>query len=113
MATNDKNDKPSFYLKVSEQYPEVIASVERLGATLRTAGPLEGRTTQLIQLAAAAAMQSEGSVCSHTRRALKAGATPDEIRHTLLLLMATMGFPRAMAALSWAEEELAKESNKE
>ena len=71
MATNDK---PSFYRKVSEQFPEVIDSVERLGTTLRTAGPLDPKTSQLIQLAAAAAMQSEGSVCSHTRRALQAGA---------------------------------------
>ena len=38
MATNDK---PSFYRQVSEQFPEVIDSVERLGATLRTAGPLD------------------------------------------------------------------------
>ena len=105
MATNDK---PSFYRQVSEQFPEVIDSVERLGATLRTAGPLDAKTSQLVQLAAAAAMQSEGSVCSHPRRALQAGAGPEEIRHTLLLLMATMGFPRAMAALSWAEEELAR-----
>ena len=102
------NDRPSFYRKVSEQFPEVIDCVERLGTTLRTAGPLDPKTSQLIQLAAAAAMQSEGSVCSHTRRALQAGASPAEIRHTLLLLMATMGFPRAMAALSWAEEELAR-----
>ena len=38
MATNDK---PSFYRKVSEQFPEVIDSVERLGTTLRSAGPLD------------------------------------------------------------------------
>ena len=53
MATNDK---PSFYRQVSEQFPEVIDSVERLGATLRTAGPLDAKTSQLVQLAAAAAM---------------------------------------------------------
>jgi len=49
-------------------------------------------------------MQSEGSVCSHTRRALLAGATPEEIHHTLLLLVSTIGFPQAMAAFSWVEE---------
>ena len=43
------NDRPSFYRKVSEQFPEVIDSVERLGSTLRSAGPLDAKTSQLIQ----------------------------------------------------------------
>lgn len=101
-------DKPSFYTQVSKQFPEVINAVEQLGATVRSAGPIDEKTSHLIQLAAAAASQSEGSVCSHTRRALQAGASPEEISHTLLLLVSTIGFPQAMAALSWAEEVMKK-----
>jgi len=63
------NDKPAFYKGVSEQFPEVIKAVEQLGETLRTAGPLDLKTSHLVQLAAAAASQSEGAVSSHTRRA--------------------------------------------
>jgi AhpD family alkylhydroperoxidase len=100
--------KPSFYKKVSKKYPEVIGAVEKLGTTLRTAGPLDEKTSHLVQLAAAAAGQSEGSVCSHTRRALQAGASPEEISHTLLLLVSTIGFPQAMAALSWSQGVLEK-----
>jgi len=100
---SDKN-KPSLYKKVGKQFPEVITAVENLGTTLRTAGPLDEKTSHLIQLAAAAAAQSEGSVCSHTRRALQAGASADEIFHALLLLVSTIGFPQAMAAMSWAQE---------
>ena len=96
--------KPSFYKKVSKKFPEVIGAVEKLGTTLRKAGPLDEKTSHLIQLAAAAAGQSEGSVCSHTRRALQAGANPEEIYHTLLLLVSTIGFPQAMAALSWSQK---------
>lgn len=108
---SEKN-KPSFYKKVSKQFPEVMNAAVALGTTLRTAGPLDEKATHLIQLAAAAAMQSEGSVSSHTRRALEVGASPEEISHTLLLLITTIGFPRAMAALSWAQEAMEKKSKK-
>jgi len=90
-----------------------MSAAAALGTTLRTAaGPLDEKTTHLIQLAAAAAMQSEGSVCSHTRRALEVGASPEEISHTLLLLITTIGFPQAMAALSWSQEVVEKKSKK-
>jgi AhpD family alkylhydroperoxidase len=103
-----KNEKPSFYRQVAEKFPEVISAVEQLGATLRTAGPLDEKTSQLIQLAAAASSQSEGAVCSHTRRAMHAGASPEEIFHTVLLLVSTIGFPKAMAAFSWCEQEVGR-----
>ena len=100
--------KPSFYKKMNKQYPEIFASLENLGTTLRKAGPLDEKTSHLIQLAAAAAGHSEGSVCSHARRAMQAGATPEEITHTLLLLVSTIGFPQTMAAMSWAEQVMEK-----
>ncbi|MBM9536318.1 carboxymuconolactone decarboxylase family protein [Desulfobulbus alkaliphilus] len=102
--------KPLFYEKIRKQFPEVFQAVEHLGTTLRTTGPLDEKTTQLIQLAAAAANHSEGSVRSHTRRALQAGARPEEITHTLLLLVSTIGFPQSMAAISWAQDILEQES---
>lgn len=107
-----EKSKPSFYKKISKQFPEVMSAATALGTTLRTAGPLDEKTSHLVQLSAAAAMQSEGSVCSHTRRALEVGASPDEISHTLLLLITTIGFPQAMAALSWAQGVMEKKVNK-
>jgi AhpD family alkylhydroperoxidase len=92
------------YQKLSKRFPEVISAVEGLGSAIRAAGPIEGKTVELIQLAGAAAMQSEGSVHSHTRRALQAGAAPEEIYHTLILLISTIGFPRTSAALNWAQD---------
>ncbi|MEN8142996.1 MAG: carboxymuconolactone decarboxylase family protein, partial [Thermodesulfobacteriota bacterium] len=67
-------------------------------------GPIDEKTSQLIQLAAAAASRSEGSVHSHARRAFEAGASREEIYHALILLASTIGFPNTMAALSWAED---------
>ena len=101
-----KNDrKPGkAYQDISQRYPEVFAALENLGTTIRDVGPLDEKTSHLIQLAAAAAAKSEGSVHSHTRRAIKAGATQEEVYHCLLLLVSTVGFPQAMAALSWCRD---------
>ena len=55
-----------------------------------------------MQLAASAAIRSEGAVHSHVRRALEAGATPAEIRAALMLTAPTIGFSNVIAALSWA-----------
>jgi len=94
------------YYDISKRFPEVIEAVEKLGTTVREMGPLDEKTSHLVQLAAAAATKSEGSVHSHTRRALKAGASREEIYHTLLLLISTVGFPQVMAAISWCRDIL-------
>lgn len=94
------------YQRLSKMFPDVLAAVENLGTTVRDAGPIDKKTSELIQLAVAAASQSTGSVHSHTRRALEAGATKEEIYHTLLLLVSTIGFPKVAAALSWISDTL-------
>ena len=48
----------------------------------------------------------EGAVHSHTRRALEAGATAEEIHHVVLLGVTTLGFPHTVAALTWVEDDL-------
>lgn len=90
------------YDKLTQNYPDILSAVSSLGETVRGSGPMDEKSSQLIQLAAAAAVQSEGSVHSHTKRALAAGASQKEIEHTLLLLITVIGFPRTAAALSWA-----------
>ena len=99
-------DTPKFYQKMQQDYQEVMQAVAQLGKATREAGPLAEKQAQLIQLAAAAALKSEGSVHSHARRALEAGASPEEIRHALILLISTMGYPNVAAALSWVEDVL-------
>jgi AhpD family alkylhydroperoxidase len=99
---------PGWYTFVRQKHPNFIKHVEQLGEVVRQEGPLVGKTAHLIQLAAAAAIRSEGSVHSHVRRALKAGANPEEIFHALILLTSTIGFPTVTAALSWAYDEVRK-----
>jgi 4-carboxymuconolactone decarboxylase len=100
------NSKPGLYRNIKQRYPELLSAVESLGEAARQAGPLDERTLHLVQLAAAAAVRSEGAVHSHVRRGLKAGATPEDIRHALLALTSTIGFPNVTAAMSWAEDVL-------
>lgn len=106
--TND-HIRSKTYHEITTRYPEIITALDNLGTTVRKLGPLEEKTSQLIQLAAAAAGGSEGAVHSHTRRAKQAGATGEEIYHALLLLISTIGFPKTMAALSWARDILGGE----
>jgi 4-carboxymuconolactone decarboxylase len=112
---NDKQERedampkmPKQYTTVQKQYNGLIKAVENLGKAAKSAGPLNKKTSELVQLAAATAVRSEGSVHSHARRALAAGAKPDEIRHAIVLLTSTIGFPAVSAALSWANDVLVK-----
>jgi AhpD family alkylhydroperoxidase len=103
---------PRIYLELKEREGKFIDAVEALGRAAKSAGPLDERTAQLIQLAAAAGIRSEGSVHSHVRRALDAGATPEQIRHALILLTSTIGFPTVAAALTWADDVLKTSANR-
>jgi AhpD family alkylhydroperoxidase len=99
---------PKHYRRLQKRFPEVLDAVQNLGSTVRNAGPLDNKTAELIQLGVAASSGSVGAVNSHARRALQAGASEDELQHTLLLLISTIGFPQVAAALAWIEEVLDK-----
>ena len=98
---------PRHYASIRDRFPKVTASLEELGASVRQQGPLDDKTAHLIQLGAAAAIQSEGSVHSHTHRAQAAGAGADELYHAVILLTSTIGFPKVAAAISWVDDVLA------
>lgn len=99
---------PTRFQKFGRKYPAVMRAYESLGAATQAAGPLDAKTRALIKLAIATGAWREGAVHSHTRRALEAGCTPKEICHVILLATTTLGFPSMMAALTWAEDVLAK-----
>jgi alkylhydroperoxidase/carboxymuconolactone decarboxylase family protein YurZ len=104
--SEQKQKLPDHYVSIRKKYPSLDSALETLGRTVREGGPLDVKTGHLIQLAAAASIHSEGSVHSHTRRALEEGATPGEIRHAVVLLTSTIGYPTVAAALSWVEDVL-------
>jgi alkylhydroperoxidase/carboxymuconolactone decarboxylase family protein YurZ len=104
-----KETLPEHYLFEKKAHQAFIVAVEDLGKVLRKQGPLDEKTANLIQLAAAIAIHSEGAVHSHIRRAIENGASVDEVYHAIVLLTSTLGFPTVSAALSWAGDIVRKQ----
>ncbi len=103
-----KEKLPKKYTGIKKRYKKFGTAIENLGKTIKTLGPINDKTAHLIQLAAAAAIRSEGAVHSHVRRAHEAGAKKEEIYHAIILLTSTIGFPAVSAAISWADDVLEK-----
>lgn len=97
---------PKHYQSIKERFKEYGKAIDQLGKTVRQAGPIDEKTSHLIQLAAAAAIRSEGGVHSQARRAMDAGASREEVYHALILLTSTIGFPNVAAAISWVDSML-------
>jgi 4-carboxymuconolactone decarboxylase len=102
---------PKRYLRFFERYPAVGSAYRSLGDAVAEAGPLDGKSRALIKLGIAIGARMEGAVHSHTRKALEAGATPEEIRHAALQSTTTIGFPNMMAALSWIDDVLERNAD--
>lgn len=96
--------RPKWYKSLEKKHPKFVNAIQELGEVVRQEGPLDERTTHLVQLAAAATLRSEGAVHSHARRAVEAGAKPEEIYHAIIVLTSTIGFPTVSAALSWVAD---------
>jgi alkylhydroperoxidase/carboxymuconolactone decarboxylase family protein YurZ len=101
---------PEIFQQFKQRFPKVKDSFDALGAAEHEAGPLEEKERRLVKLGIAVGAESEGAVRSHVRKLLGIGATQEEILHTIVLALTTIGFPATNAALSWAEEVLAEEA---
>lgn len=99
---------PSHYEKFLEAFPRVGESYQSLGTACLEAGPLDGKTAALVKLGLAIGAGLEGASHAHVRKALRAGARPEEIRHAVLLATTTLGFPSMMRGLAWAQDVLEK-----
>jgi AhpD family alkylhydroperoxidase len=90
--------------KLATEQPDVWQAYQEFGRACAESGPLDERTRRLVKLALAVGRGSEGAVHSHTRRALAEGISADELRQVALLGATTLGFPAAVAALTWIED---------
>ncbi len=99
---------PNTVESFSASFPSVWQAFQKLGDECHGAGPLDDRVRRLVKVGIAAAAQSEGAVHSAVRHAKAAGIPRTEIRHVIVLTITTIGFPRAMAAMSWADDILRK-----
>jgi alkylhydroperoxidase/carboxymuconolactone decarboxylase family protein YurZ len=103
-AMDEARELPGAAGEVAEAWPEVWRAFAALGKATAEAGPLEGQTLRLVKLALAIGAWSEGGVHSHSRRALEEGIPPEALKQVALLAIPTLGFPRAVAALTWVED---------
>ncbi len=102
---------PKRYTEFLKNYPDVGAAYTALGEAVANAGPLDAKTRELVKIGVSVGARMESAVRSHTRRALEAGATPEEVRHAALQATTTVGFPNMMAGLNWVDEVLAARSS--
>lgn len=98
------NELPSHFEWFRARFPAVSAAYERLGDQVHAEGGIDPKTRALLKVVISGAARLEGGLHAHVRKALHAGVQPDEIYHALLLLIPTVGFPSAMAALAWARD---------
>lgn len=98
------SEVPKHFQGIMERFKEYGKAIDQLEKAVRSSGPVDEKTSHLIQMAAAAAIRSEGGVHSHARRAMEKGASREEIYHALILLTGTIGFPNVAAAISWVDD---------
>jgi 4-carboxymuconolactone decarboxylase len=101
---------PARFQEFTKKYPKIVTAYESLAGECRSSGPLSERDQALVKLGIAAGSLTEGSVHSQVRKALDLGIQPGEIRHAILLALPSIGFPKMMASLTWAEDILSKEN---
>jgi alkylhydroperoxidase/carboxymuconolactone decarboxylase family protein YurZ len=99
---------PKRYTEFMKTYPRVGDAYRELGDAVAEAGPLDAKTRALIKLGFCIGANMEGAAHSQARKALEAGATPEELRHAALQATTTLGFPNMMRAMAWVEDVLAK-----
>jgi len=108
-----KRNIPKPFIDFTVEYPEVGQAYAQLGHAVHNAGPIDQKTRELVKLAMSCGAQKEGAVHSHTRKALAAGCTKEEIHQVVLLLLPTLGMPSMMAAMTWVNDILEDEADTE
>ena len=94
-------DIHKLFTRFKEEFPEVYARHEALGMEIHEkTGPLPENSRWLIKIAISAACSHKRALTTHIKKAQAAGVTDDEIKHALLLLIPTAGFPVFMKAYS-------------
>ena len=104
--TPKKRPLPKRFTKFTEEFPEVAYYYEELGTAAHASGPLTKRERALVKLGLSFGARLEGGAHSHIRKALEAGVTADDLKHIAILAIPTIGFPSAMAAMSWIDDVL-------
>jgi 4-carboxymuconolactone decarboxylase len=99
---------PGTFKSFVGRHPELGRAHEAVARAVEQAGPLDAKTLALIKIGICVGAGLESALRSHVRRAAQAGASEAEVEQAILSGMNTVGFPRTVAAWSWAQEQLAR-----
>ncbi|GEJ58101.1 carboxymuconolactone decarboxylase family protein [Anaeromyxobacter diazotrophicus] len=97
---------PAHFLRFQKKHPDVAKAFEELGKRVHDGGPLSERERRLVKLGIAIGVNTEGAVHSALRQALGAECSREDAEHVALLAITTLGWPRALAAMSWVHDAL-------
>lgn len=104
------NSLPGTYKRFATRFPELVAAHEQIAKAVDAQGELDELTSALVKIGICLGAGLESALRAHVRRAMQAGATIEQIEHTLMLGMNTCGFPRTVAAWSWAHEQFDRDT---
>jgi 4-carboxymuconolactone decarboxylase len=94
-------DLHEIFTVFKKDFPEIYQGHEALGKKVHDAGgPLLEKVRWLVKVAVSGASGHMLALETHIAKARKAGATEEEIKHALLLIIQTVGFPSFMEAYS-------------
>ncbi len=99
---------PATFKAFIAKFPQLGEAHESIAIHVEKAGPLDRKTCALIKIGICAGGGLDSALRSHVRRAMQNGASQAEIEQAILLAMNTIGFPRTVAAWSWAQQQFAR-----
>jgi AhpD family alkylhydroperoxidase len=101
-----KEELPEHFNRFVDKYPNIWQAHQKLTEATAECGPLDRKTRELIKVAISATANQETAVERHAVMAAQEGAERQEVYQAILQLITIIGFPRASAALKWAERAL-------
>ena len=97
---------PGVYKQFVAKYPKLGEAHQHIGKAVEACGPLDRKTLELIKIGISVGAGLETATRSHVRQALQHGATEAEIEQAVLLSYNTIGWPRMIAAWTWARQQI-------
>ena len=94
-------DLHEIFTEFKQDFPKVYADHEALGREIHEkSGPLPEKLRWLVKIAISSASNRLIALETHIIKAREAGVSDEEIKHVLLMLITTVGFPAFMEAYS-------------
>ncbi|MCA9134424.1 MAG: carboxymuconolactone decarboxylase family protein [Planctomycetales bacterium] len=110
MTEEKQPELPGTYRQLMEQFPDITTAHDSMASAVESAGPLDAKTCALIKIGVSVGAGLESALRSHVRRAKQAGASEREVVQAIFQGMNTIGFPRTVAAWSWAQVQFQRDN---